>query len=399
MGVEEIDSALQRLLREAEAIRANLLEVELDPSRELLEAGKLEGESAARWGEANATLAQLWQWHALLQQTLDRAVELRGTRVRLPAPRHAQLEELLRGPSIELVREPVPLERRHLLDGFESAPRCSADQLVERMSTAFDQAKTVLAAVGSAWDVLGSRLQAARTSLDSSAELARALGEGEPSQLDRLRLLLDQLTAKLSQDPLSVNSEEVQDLERSLQAVREDLDGLDEVRRRLGALLADARKLLGELRITAAEGRRAYEQLLIKIATPRVTKPLDLDERLERQLEDVAKMAQHCAWREACAVLEQWTSRALSLLEQGQRIVAENRAPLKERNELRGLLDACEAKARRLGLIEEQQLLGMFEEAHRRLYTAPTDLATARELVQSYRRTLAEHAPPRELSR
>jgi hypothetical protein len=399
MNLREIDSTLQRLRSATEAIRANLIEVELDPNRGLLDSSALEGESATRWSEANTTLAQLWQWHALLEQLLDRAVQLRGTRPRVPAKSLQELRELLQGASIELSSEHVPLERRDLLGGAQAALRCTPEELLERSSAAFDQAKTVLAAAGNAWDALLPRLHAARATLQESAELASALGEGEPPGLDRARERLSQLTEKLSKDPLSVSGEEVGELERSLQAVRGDLDSLDEMRREIAALLGDARKLLEELRRVAREGADAHQQALAKILAPAVHEPLSLDGALESQLEDVARIARHGAWREARTFLEQCTVRARSLLEQARRIARENRAPIEARNELRGLLDACQAKATRLGLIEDTRLAGMFEQAHDSLYTAPTDLVEASELVHRYRHALAEHTPPREALR
>jgi hypothetical protein len=399
MSLQEIDSTLARLRGAAEAIGANLLEVELDPNRGLLDSSALEGESATRWGEASTTLAQLWQWHALLEQLLDRAVKLRGTRPRLPEKRVEELRELLEGASIELSSELVPLQQRDLLGGAQAALRCTPDELIERSSAAFDEAKTVLAAAGNAWDALAPRLHAARATLQESAELGGALGEGAPPGLDRARARLSELTEKLSKDPLSVDGEEVAELERSLQAVRGDLESIDQLRRELDTLLADARELLEELRRVAGEGTDAHEQAILKIAAPAIPEPLSLDSALESQLQDVEKIARHGAWREARAVLEQWTTRVRSLLEQARQIACENRAPIETRNELRGLLDACRAKATRLGLIEDLQLSGMFEQAHESLYTAPTDLVKASELVHRYRHALGQSVPPREMLR
>jgi hypothetical protein len=399
MSLQEIDSTLQRLRCAAEAIGANLLEVELDPYRRLLDSSTLEGQSATRWSEASTTLAQLWQWHALLEQLLERAVGLRGTRPRLAAKRLEELHELLEGTSIELSSENVPLEQRDLLVGAQAALRCTPDELLERSSAAFDQAKTVLVVAGNAWDELLPRLHAARATLQESTELGRTLGEGQPPDLDRARKRLSELTENLSKDPLSVSDKEVRELERSLQAVRGDLEGLDRLRRELGTRLSEARELLAELRRIIREGADAHEQTLVKIAAPAICEPLSLDVTLESQLEDVEKIARHGAWREARTVLEQWTGRARSLLEQARRIACENRAPMQTRNELRGLLDACQAKAARLGLIEDLQLSDMFKQAHDSLYAAPTDLAIATELVHRYRRALGQNVPPREALR
>jgi hypothetical protein len=399
MSLQEIDSTLERLRGATEAIGANLIEVELDPNRGLLDSSALQGESATRWGEASTTLAQLWQWHALLEALLDRAVKLRGARPRPPAKRLQEMRELLEGASIELSSEHVPLEQRDLLGGSQTSLRCTPEELLERSSAAFDQAKTVLVAAGNAWDALLPRLHAARATLQKSTELGGTLGEGEPPGLNRARERLMELTEKLSKDPLSVSSEEVGELERSLQTVRDDLDSLDEMRRRIATQLADARELLAELRGVAREGADAHQQALAKIVAPVVHEPLSVDGALGSHLEDVEKIARHGAWREARAVLEEWTARTRSLLAQALRIARENRAPIESRNELRGLLDACQAKATRLGLIEDPRLAGVFEQAHDSLYTAPTDLVGASELVHRYRNALAEHTLPREVLR
>ncbi|HEY7830386.1 MAG TPA: hypothetical protein VIC06_07460 [Solirubrobacteraceae bacterium] len=399
MSLQKIDSILQRLRDAAEAFGANLLEVELDPNRELLDLSTLEGESATRWHEASTTLTQLWQWHALLEQMLDRAVGLRGTRMRLGAERIEELHELLEGASIELSGEHVPLGQRDLLVGSQAGLRCTPDELLKRSSAAFDEAKIVLAAVGNAWDGLLPRLHGARAMLQESVALGSTLGEHESPDLVRAQERLAELTGKLSKDPLSVDEEEVRDLERSLQAVRSDLAGVELLRREIVTLLADARKLLEELRCVARKGAEAHEQALIKIAAPAICEPLRLDGTLEGQLEDVEMLARHGAWREAWVLLEQWTARTRSLLEQAQRIACENRAPIETRNELRGLLDACQAKGAQLGLIEDRRLSCMFKQARDSVYTAPTDLAQATELVHRYRHALGQSVLPREALR
>jgi hypothetical protein len=394
--IEQIDSTLKRLRDAAEAIRSNLVEVELDDVRKLLDSSALAGESAVRWREANASLAELWRWHGLLQQLLDRAGRLRGTRARPPAKRLEELSDLLQGASIEPSSEPPPLPQRDLLAGVE---RVSADELLERCSAAFDQVKAVLVAVGSAWSAFEPRLRAARATLEESLELAHSLGEGSPPELDAARARLDELAERLSKDPLSVSEGDLAEAERSLHAVGADLEGLERVRQEMATRLSDARRLLEELRDTAREGSQTHRQVLAKIVAPAVPDPLRLNGALESQLDDVANIARHGAWREARTLLEQWSTRAQSLLQQARSIAHENSAPIQARNELRGLLDAYQAKAARFGLIEDSRLSGTFEQARDTLYSAPTDLAAAGELVDRYRQTLGELAPSRELRR
>ena len=70
-----------------------------------------------------------------------------------------------------------------------------------------------------------------------------------------------------------------------------------------------------------------------------------------------------------------------------------NRAPLATRNELRGRLDAYRAKAYRLGLLENPALAALYARAQEVLFTAPTDLAAADELVRRYQQALAGPTP------
>ena len=76
------DRELERLRGAAERIGANLLELDQDPSRALLDAASLQGESAARWDGARLVLAGLFLSYAALTAVLDRAATVRGTQLR-----------------------------------------------------------------------------------------------------------------------------------------------------------------------------------------------------------------------------------------------------------------------------------------------------------------------------
>jgi hypothetical protein len=100
------------------------------------------------------------------------------------------------------------------------------------------------------------------------------------------------------------------------------------------------------------------------------------------QLDQVAELAEVGAWREARRALSEWTARVTSLLDETKRIMAENRTPIGERNQLRGLLNAYRAKALKHDLAEDPELSSTFGRAQALLYTAPTDLEEAGKLVR-----------------
>ena len=76
------DRELERLRSAAERIGANLLELDQDPTRALLDAAALGGDSATRWERARTALAALFQSYAELTAVLDRAATVRAAAAR-----------------------------------------------------------------------------------------------------------------------------------------------------------------------------------------------------------------------------------------------------------------------------------------------------------------------------
>ncbi len=95
--------------------------------------------------------------------------------------------------------------------------------------------------------------------------------------------------------------------------------------------------------------------------------------------------------------LDRWTADTTALLDAATRALEANRAPIAARNQFRALLEAYQVKAGRLGVVEDPRLAEIFERAHRALYTAPTDLALAAQLVRSYQQALGSPPPVSEV--
>lgn len=391
MKLDDLDRELERLREAGERVAANLVELEIDSSRQLLEARTLTGESAARWSAASAALTDLWEWRGLLERFLEQAAELRRS------PRRAkELQSLIAGPSIELARSPVPLAERDLLGSSEVAVGCTADQLLERMSDAFDGVKTVVAEFGHAWDTLTPRLTAARSALDQTQSLAAPLGESGRTDLAEAAERLARLTTALTSDPLAVAPADVDRLVDSLEAIRRDLEATGALRRDLDARLADSRTLLTRLQAAIDEGQTAHEELLVKIAVPSAPVAPELPPGLDGELDQIIALARSGEWRDARRRLDRWTARARELLDHAQRILGANRAPIEARNQLRALLEAYQVKAGRLGAVEDPELARIFAQAHQALYTAPTDLALVAQLVRRYQEILSAARPAPE---
>jgi hypothetical protein len=378
----DCDSELDRLRAASERVAANLVELEIDSSRQLLEASTLSGESAKQWSAASTALTDLWQWRGQLEGLLTRAQELRRGR------RADELHALLNGPSIELTRSQVPLAERDLLRSPERAVRCTPDELLARMSRAFDEVKTVVARFGEAWETLTPLVTEARTALDRARTLAATVGESGRPDLELAAQRALAIGERLSTDPVSVSAGEVDRLIESLQAIQRDLDATAALRRDLDFRLADARTRLTRLGAVLEECRVAHQELLVKIAAPSAPAPPADDKDLAGELEQIASLAGAGAWREAGRRLDAVTERLTTDLDACESALRANRAPLEARNQLRALLEAYQVKAGRLGAIEDPAVEPIFAQAHDALYTAPTDLAAAAQLVRRYQERL-----------
>jgi hypothetical protein len=393
MSVDDPRSKLSSLHEAAERISANLVELEIDSSRRLLEGTALQGESAARWSAASDALTELWRRQSLLEDLLKRADKLRGSR------RADELRALLDGQSVELGSADVPLSERDLLGSSRVARRCSAEELLAGMSTLFDDVTSVISRIGGAWETLTPRLDEARSLRLECNRLAGELGQSCAQEVEAASGHLDELSACITADPLSVRTRDVDELVAQLRSLRGELQGSLELQHGFDARVLEARELLNRIREAVAEAVAAREQLLIKIVTPAPPRVPEPGEDLERELSEITNLAQSESWREAHAALERWTSRANGELRDDLAARDACRAPIEARNQLRALLDAYQVKAKRLGRLEDRDAAQILRRAREALYHAPTDLSLAAQLVRSYQQALSGSTRTREAIR
>ena len=90
------------------------------------------------------------------------------------------------------------------------------------------------------------------------------------------------------------------------------------------------------------------------------------------------------------------TAEAQALLNEAQRALAANRAPIEARNQFRALLDAYQVKAKRLGRLEDPEVAQLVARARDTLFHAPTDLGLAAQLVRSFQHALSDPTRTRE---
>jgi hypothetical protein len=388
MTLAELDDTLLRLRRAADAISTNLVELDADPNRKLLDGAALAGESGEQWADASQALANMWVLLTRFTALLDQATEVRGTRARLPAPQEERLEALLTGPSIELERAAIPLPVRTVTGDREAETRCTPDDLVRAISDSFERVKSVVFGIGAVWDTLIPRLRAAQQSLAEAVDAARALGDAPDADLTRLETTLDDLGDTIALDPLAASPTELEVVEQDVARLRQTTVAATALRDDLGRRLDDARTLLARVRDTAADASAAHREVLDKITDPTVPEPEPVGREIRAGFEHVEALTTEGRWRAADDALDEWTVRATAALAELEACTVANRAPIEERNELRGRLDAYRAMAHARGLLEDPIAGARYDDAHDVLYTAPTDLAEAARLVSVYRTAL-----------
>ena len=381
MRSEHIDRRLADLHQACERISANLVDLEIDSGRQLLEATRLDGRSAAEWASASEALTELWRRHGLLESFLAQADELRRSR------RTDQLATQLGSRSIELASAEIPLAQRKLLASAEETERCSPDELLASMSAAFDEVKTVVSEIGCAWEKLVPAIDGARRRLQAATNLAVELREPNRPDLQAVGQRLTALAETVTADPLSVDPADIDALMLRIDQIHSGLEADAALERGFEARILQARQALERLRTVDDELRVAREELLVKISAAGAPPPPREDD-CERELSRVAALAQRGAWSQARAELEAWTQRVDARLDETQRLLQASRVPIESRNQLRALLDAYQVKANRLGMVEEPEVADAYSRAQAVLYNAPTDLSLAAQLVRAYQEAI-----------
>ena len=385
MTIDDLDRDLERYRSAADTVSSNLLELDGDPNRQLLETAPLTGTTAGEWDDARRALTSVWDWFARFTTFLDQAAELRvSPRTRLAPGRERALADFLSQPSIELGSDAIPLRDRDLLQQRRATSRCTADDLLALMSDAFARAREVVSRVGAAWDELVPRLARARAALTDVSGVER-------SQVERQ---LDALTEALLTDPLAVTEAAVHDAEQSVAALTRTAAAAGALRDEWQDRLRAARTELDRVEQEVAAAQAAHATTTAKILDPSLPDPPALDHALAAALDHVVGLADAGHWDDALAHLDQLSTTLQRRADAAAASTTACRAPMIERDQLRGLLDAYRAKAHGLGLDEDDDVTDAYERAQGSLYVAPADLASARRLVERYQRLLTtDHEP------
>jgi hypothetical protein len=399
MTLQEIDGALAAWNSRLEAAAQNLMDLQSEPTCEQLTGSggapkaPITGVTAARVEPALGAMAAAFQYFALLNDTIKRANLLRHNLPTLfgSEQKLREIEEILRGKSIRLPAVDVPLEQRTLLSGVQCADCVSPDELLDTMVKAFQAAKDVVLAVDAAWNGLGAELGRTAARIESLRQRADALGCAPPADLPAAERALQELRARVQADPLGTSAGLDADIQPVLARVESAVEAKERIRQQVANGLTAARGQMAVLVELHRDSVAAYAEAGAKITGCGTLPSPEAGEKvqaLSEWLDRLEKKRAEGLWEPLAVGLRNWNSAAEDCVSKERAALAANRAPIEARNELRGRLDALQAKARSYGVAEDSTLVEAARQAEQLLYTRPTPLDRAAAAVAGYERVL-----------
>lgn len=371
----------------------SLYDLDEHPTYRLLAAGEMSGKTGA---EANATMAaapQLWGWLGLLRDHLDQIDRLHNDRGMFGAKTNEEIGLLLTQPSIAVQRAAIPsIVPTDVMGSFVPAPgtsdtvMASVDVLISVFRRVYEPLRDVVARVDAVWRDLMPRIDAATSSLGRAEALSERLGLNLP-EVRLARQRLDAVRSSVADDPLSLSVNVGPDLDELVAKAVHAAGSIEQAHGNLDTDLASTDVLIANLRVVRARAAAAYSEAEAKVVPVapliRVPSPAVIDGPGGLAHRAAQIIGAGSDWQEQRGELDRWSYAARRLLEQLERALEVNTAPIGERDELRGLLRAYRAKASMSpGLPAEVIELG--QDAHDELYTRPSDIGRAKRLIDEF---------------
>jgi len=412
---EQAAAAVAAAVAERDTIQANLLDLDGSFGKRLLAGAKLTGETRRRWEAATAAMTTLWETFSAYSAVVDRAAGIQAGARRSPGL--GELASLLNGPSVRLTRPSSAVARGDLTGTPHTEVTPAA--AVSEMRRAFAEVADVITAAENVWNAIADPLQQVAADLGAARQGADGLagtalpnnGLADTGLADALALAesdLGQLRDVLNSDPLALwlggpgaqgglgglgrggDRIDVARLDRLRQRAAAAVARADE----LAALRQDADRRIAALAVSVSAARDAWQDAMVareraaaKITTALLAAP-----------PEVRGLADRLAALDTLKAAGRWPRLAseLDLLEEQAAAVAkgcrdaERQATelLDRRDELRGLLDAYQARAAKLGGAEDSELDARYDRARDLLWTAPCDLPAAADAVAGYQQAV-----------
>ncbi|UGT56033.1 hypothetical protein [Nocardia asteroides] len=381
LGLAELDRELATRTAELATVTTTLLELDRHPGLALVRRYPPTGETARRWAPVQTALGELWEDLGRVRAIVSEAETVRGGKGRVDDRDRARLTELLRGRPHEIARIPIPLSQRGLTGPGETVVTVGIADSLDRMRAAFafvapfaDEVAAVDRQVLGALAPLQQRIEQARGALDAAAEPVATLLRRAGT--DPLGFAEGEIQSALAAVTALIETETARHAEHL--AIAADLAGaVDALRRRLRAV--------AELQRDADDTAARAEHRILAGTLPGGGEPA---QRLRAELDILGAEPTRPTVEHLLAL----RARAEAAAETATRRAELARGLLDRRAELRGRLTSYRAKAARLGVSEDRDVLAADRIAAGLLSRTPCDLAAVTRAVADYRSIIGEKA-------
>ncbi|BAY25817.1 hypothetical protein NIES2100_56250 [Calothrix sp. NIES-2100] len=396
---DEIDQLLADWKHKIKVVSQNLLELQELPTYQRLCGSPgypkidLTGITATRVTPALEAMNDLFQYFDLLVQVVEKASKLRQElpRFLVSEQKVEEIKQLLIGASIELPSVHTPLAQRELLSATHIANAIAPAQLLQVMNHAFSVARDAVLAVDTAWNHLDYILADAESQIYSLQNLAESLDPNTLDELVQSQTAIASLRQRVEQDPLGVSAEVEQQIQPMLVKVKSVVEQALKQQRQIRERFAIAQNLLEKLTALHSSSLATFAESQEKIVDYLIQQPPLTNGELDALTQWLKRLETKLAEGLVNPVmfgLDNWMKKTQEYIASEQQAYTANSTLLDSRRELRGRLEALKAKALAKGLIEDGKLSDLAEQAKQLLYTRPTVLDKAAELVSQYEKRL-----------
>lgn len=375
LTAEQIDRELHSRTAEVAAMSSTLVELENHPGLAHVRRYPPTGVTAQRWAVVERSLAQLWEDLGRMTSILDSARVARAHGPWLDEARRTELTRLLRERPLEASRQRIPLGRRQINAPAEAVEYVGLADTADRMNALYPGVIEFLDSVDEVDSLIARGLAPAQELLDEA---------GAAWPRDIAELLLVSAT-----DPLSLTQRDIETrvgvITDSVHRRSAELAELAAMQSNWPDVLAATADKLDDLR--AATQRAALVRARVEESVVAGPLPVYDDEEpgLRAELHTLPAQPGNTGDPQALLALQRRIDAARRLVREIEQLA---QGLLDRRNELKGRLTAYQAKAARLGLGEDPELLSSGQIAAGLLSRRPCDLRAVTKAITDFQQTI-----------
>jgi hypothetical protein len=372
LTTDQIDRELDSRTKEVAATSATLIELENHPGLAHVRLYPPTGVTAQRWEVMVKALAQLWEDLGRMTYILESARTVRARRSKPDDDDRSELTRLLRDRTLEVSRQSIPLSQRQIGGVVEAVEYVGLADTADRMRAAYPAVVEFLDAVDRINSLVAEKLAPTRKRLDEA-------GTAGPDEIA-------ELLAVSATDPLSLTTG---DLDKRIVAIVSSVEDRSAELAELAAIqsnwldaLASTARQLDELRDASVRAARTRTHAVQSVlAGPFPTRD---------DAEDVLRAELKCITSTDPKALRSLRHRIEAALQAASDEEQLAQGLLDRRTELKGRLLAYQAKAARLGLGEDRDLLACNRITTGLLSRKPCDLRAVTRAVSDYQQMVVD---------